>query len=222
MKRAVQRIGPLVPALATVGASIAVSSLLLGTGPRTLGPHPVVPPFPREVGRVVASLSPPAQPPSRGRAPVVHSPGRHSLSAPARGSAPTAPSLHRSSRQVGRVGASAAPPPSPPSPPPAPPVTPQPSSEPGTQAPTQDEKRSKDGNRPGWGHGDPNHDHTGPPGKGSKRQEDKATTVGAGAPPAKGSKRQQDKATTVGAGVPAAVGDQHDPHQNGEKKSPGH
>ncbi|HYY63778.1 MAG TPA: hypothetical protein VE688_04140 [Gaiellaceae bacterium] len=24
------------------------------------------------------------------------------------------------------------------------------------------------GSRPGWGHGDPNHDHTGPPGKGPK------------------------------------------------------
>ena len=202
MKRVVERIGPLVPALATVGASICASSLLLAPGPQTLEPHPVVPSFTREAGRVVASLPPPAQPPSRVRAPVARSPGRRSLSAAARVSAASTPNLHRSSSQVGRPAASATPPPSPPSPPPSPPVTPQPTPEPVTQAPTQNEKPPKDGSRPGWGHGDPNHDHTGPPSKGSKRQEDKPTTVGTGAL--------------------APVGDQHGPHQNGDKKSPGH
>jgi hypothetical protein len=209
MKRVVERIGPLVPALATVGASICASSLLLAPGPQTLEPHAVVPSFTREAGRVVASLPPPAQPPSRVRAPVARSPGRRSLSAAARVSAASTPNLHRSSSQVGRPAASAtpppsppSPPPSPPSPPPSPPVTPQPTPEPVTQAPTQNEKPPKDGSRPGWGHGDPNHDHTGPPSKGSKRQEDKPTTVGTGAL--------------------APVGDQHGPHQNGDKKSPGH
>jgi hypothetical protein len=202
MQRVVERIGPLVTALATVGASIGVSSILLANGPQTLAPHPVVPSFTNEVGRVVASLSPPTQLPSRARAPVAHPPHRRSPSAPARASAPPTPILHRSSRQVSRPEASEPPPPSRPSTPLAPPVTPQPIAEPGTQALMQSKKRPKDGNRPGWGHGDPNHDHTGPPGKGSKRQEDKPATVGVGAP--------------------VAQDDQHGPHQNGEKKSPGH
>jgi hypothetical protein len=206
MKRAVERIGPLVPALATVGASICASSLLLAPGPQTLEPHPVVPSFTSEAGRVVASLPPPAQPPSRVRPRGPSSPDRRSRSAPAQALATSTPNLHRSSRQGGRLEASAPPPlpppPSPPSPPPSPPVTPQPNPEPVTQPPTQNEKRSKDGSRPGWGHGDPNHDHTGPPGKGSKRQENKATTIEAEAP--------------------APMGDQHGPHQNGDKKSPGH
>jgi hypothetical protein len=202
MKRVVERIGPLLPALATV-ASICVSSLLLATGPQTLGPQPVVPPFTREVGRVVASVSPPApQLPSRRPASVARSPGRSSRSAPPRRPVTSTPSFDRSSRQAGRVEGSASPQPSRPRPPPPPPATPQPTYEPATQVPALHEKRPKDGTRPGWGHGDPNHDHTGPPGKGSKRQEDNATTVGAGAP--------------------AAVRVQDDPSQNGERKSPGH
>jgi hypothetical protein len=59
------------------------------------------------------------------------------------------------------------PPPSPPSPPssPAPPpVTPPPPSVPTVQ--TDPDKAFK----PGWGHGDPNHEHTGPPGKGRKSE----------------------------------------------------
>ena len=203
MQRAVERIGPLVTALATVGASIGVSSVLLAKGPQTLAPHPVVPSFTNEVGRVVASLSPPAAHlPAPARAPVARPPGRRSPSAPARASAPPTPILHHSSRQVRRPDAFEPPPPSRPSPPPATPATPQPTSEPVTQARTESGKRPKDGNKAGWGHGDPNHHHTGPPGKGSKRQEDEATTVGAGAQ--------------------VAAGDEHGPHQNGEKKSPGH
>ena len=66
MKRMVARIGPVVPAFATVAASVCASSLLFATGPRALEPPPVVPPLTREVGRVVASLSPPSQTFSRG------------------------------------------------------------------------------------------------------------------------------------------------------------
>src|SRR6266566_6361084 len=67
MKGVVERIGPLVPAFATVGASICVSSLLLSTGPQALGPPLVVPPLTREVGRIAASLLLPAQRLSPGR-----------------------------------------------------------------------------------------------------------------------------------------------------------
>ena len=52
------------------------------------------------------------------------------------------------------------PPPSPPSPPAPPLVTPPPPSVATDQ--TDPDKAFK----PGWGHGDPNHEHTGPPGKG--------------------------------------------------------
>ena len=55
------------------------------------------------------------------------------------------------------------PPPTPP-PPPAPPSPPQLPSAPVVQT-TADK-----GSRPGWGRGDPNHTHTGPPGKGSKSE----------------------------------------------------
>ena len=214
MKRAFERIGPLVPALATVGASICVSSLLLAPGPQTpLGPHPVVPSFTTKVGHVVAALSPPAQPRSRRRGLVAPSPVSRSLSATAPRSATSTANLHPSLSQVGRLEAPPASPSppapsSPPSPPAAPPVTPQPAPEPVTQAPTQNEKRPKDGSRPGWGHGDPNHDHTGPPGQASKGQKNNQTTVAPAAP--------------VAPVPPAAPGDQHAPHQNGEKKSPGH
>jgi hypothetical protein len=46
----VARIGPLLPAFATVGASLCASSLLLTTGPQALGPPPVVPPLTTKVG----------------------------------------------------------------------------------------------------------------------------------------------------------------------------
>jgi len=203
MKRTVERIGSFVPAFATVGASVCVSSLLLATRPQALGPPPVVPPLTREVGRVVASLSPPAQVLSRGRGPAVRRADRRSLSAPARGLAMSTPTSHRSSTQVSRVGAPSAPLPSPPSPaPPAPPVTPPPASVPVVQAPTDKGKRSTDGTKPGWGYGDPNHDHSGPPGRASKGQE--------------------NQATTAHAGPQVAAGDQHGSSQNGEKKSPPH
>jgi hypothetical protein len=56
------------------------------------------------------------------------------------------------------------PPPSPPSPPAPPLVTPPPPSVATVQ--TDPDKAFK----PGWGHGDPNHEHTGPPGKGRKSE----------------------------------------------------
>ena len=65
------------------------------------------------------------------------------------------------------------------------------------QATTDKGKPPKDGSKPGWGNGDPNHDHTGPPGKESKNQ-----------------------ATSPGLPEPAAAAsDQHGSDQNGEKKS---
>ena len=197
MKRTVERIGPLVPALATVGASVCVSSLFLTAVPHTLGPLPVAPPVTRQVERAVVSLSPPAQLLSRGRSRVARPTDRRSLSAPARRSAMSTPSSQRVSRQVSRVGPSA--PQLPPqNPPPAQPVTLAPPSVPVGQASADKAKRPKDSNKPGWGHGDPNHDHTGPPGKGSKGQE--------------------NQAPTAGAGLPVAAGDQHGSSQKGAKK----
>jgi hypothetical protein len=196
MKRTVERISPLVPALATVGASVCVSSLLLTTGPQALVPQPVVPPVTREVGRVVASLSPPAQLLSRGRRPATRSAGRRI--APLRESAAPTPKLHRSARQVRRVEVPASPPASLPSPPPTP-VTLQSTSGPGAQPPAAKGKRPKHGNKPGWGHGDRNHDHTGPPGKGSEGR--------------------LSRAKPAGAEVPEGADHQHGPNEDGAKKS---
>jgi hypothetical protein len=199
MKQMVARIGPLLPAFATVGASVCASSLLLTTGPQALGPPPVAPPLTTKVGRVVASFSPPAQPLSRSRGPAARPANRRSLSAPARRSATSTPTSRGSSRPVSPVGASNAPPPSPSPAPPAPPVTRPPASVPIPKVSADKEKRPKDGNKPGWGHGDPNHDHTGPPGKRSTGQE--------------------NQATTTPAAPPVPEGDQHGSGQHGGKKS---
>jgi hypothetical protein len=216
MKRAVAGIGPLVPALVTVGASVCASSILLATGPKALGPPPVVPPLTKEMGRIVASLSPPAQLLSRGRGPTARLGDRRSLSAPSRASATSTPTSHRRSRQVTPVGASPAPlpsapsphpappgtppvtpPPSPPAPPvtpppspPAPPLTPPPSppsppspppAPPVTPAPVTVARATTD-DKPGWGHGDPNHNHTGPPGRESKGPKNQPTSPPGGQP----------------------------------------
>jgi hypothetical protein len=195
MKQMVARIGPLLPAFATVGASVCASSLLLTTGPQALGPPPVVPPLTTKVGRVVASFSPPARPLSHSRGPATR-PDRRSLSAPA----PRSATSRGSSTPVSPVGASKAPPPSPPSPAsPAPPATPPPASVPIPKVSTDKQKRPEDANKPGWGHGDPNHDHAGPPGKGSKGQ--------------------KNQATTTPAAPPVPEGDKHGSGQNGGKKS---
>jgi len=199
MKQMVAGIGPLLPAFATVGASVCASSLLLTTGPQALGPPPVVPPLTTKVGRVVASFPPPAQPLSR-RGPAARPADRRSLSTPAPRSATSPPTSRGSSRPVSPVGVSKAPPPSPPSEAsPAAPAMPPPASVPIPKVSTHKEKRSKDENKPGWGHGDPNHDHTGPRGKGSTGQENQATTTPAAAP------------------VPE--GDQHGSGTDGGKKS---
>jgi hypothetical protein len=60
------------------------------------------------------------------------------------------------------------PPSSPPSPPAPPPVTPPPPAVSTVQT---------GGSRPGWGHGDPNHEHTGPPGKGRKSEAPPSSSV---------------------------------------------
>jgi hypothetical protein len=221
MKLMVERIGPLVPAVATVGASVCATSLLLATGPQAVESPPVVPPLTREVGRVVASLSPPAQLLSRGRGPTARRVERRSLSAPPHGLASSPPTSYRSSGQASRpVRASSPPAPSPPSPLPAPPVTPAPAPVTVVQGTTYKQKRPKDASKPGWGHGDPNHDHTGPPGKGSKGQQNQPTSPGAG-PPGQESKGQQNQPTSPGAGPPATPGGQHGSPQNGDKKSAG-
>jgi hypothetical protein len=200
MMQMVARIGPLLPAFATVGASVCTSSLLLTTGPQALGPPPVVPPLTTKVGRVVASFSRPAQPLSRNRGPTGRAADRRSLSPPAPRSATSTPTSRRSSSPVSPVGASKATQPSPPSPAStAPPATPPPASAPIPKVSTDKEKRSKDGNKPGWGHGDPNHDHTGPPGKGSTGQE--------------------NQATTTPSAPPLPEGDQHGSGKDGGKKS---
>jgi len=196
MKWIVERIGPLVPAFATVGASICVSSLLPSTGPQALGPPLVVPPLTRVVGRIAASLSLPAQRLSPGRSEAARPAEHRSLSAPPRRLASS--TSYRSSGEVPPVGALPAPPPAPPVTPPAPAVTPPPAPVPVVRAST-DKRKPKDTSKPGWGHGDPNHDHTGPPSKGSKGQKDEATF-----PP---------------TGPWLATGDQHGSAQQGEKKS---
>jgi hypothetical protein len=234
MKRTVERIGPLVPAFATAGASVCVSSLLLATGPQTLGPQTVVPPLTSEAGRIVAALSPPGQISAGGRNPIARPADRRSLSSPTHGPAPPAPASHRPSTQANPVGASSPPPRSPASPPPAPPATGPTPSAPAVQASTGKAK-------PGWGYGDPNHDHTGPPGKKANGKKNQAASTGAGpptavdaqhgsvqnggkkstGPPPKRTNDRKGQATPTAAGPPAAAGAEHGSVQNGEKKSTG-
>jgi hypothetical protein len=200
MKLTVERIGPLVPAFATVGASVCASTLFLTTLPHTLGPSsPVVPPLSREVERVVVSLSPPTQLLARGRSRVTRPAERRSLPTPTRRSATSRPSSHSVSTQVRPIGAPAPLPPALKTPP-APPVALPPPSAPPEQASAGKRKPPKDTNKPGWGRGDPNHDHTGPPGKGAKAQE--------------------NQPATPGSVPPVAAGNQHGSSQNGEKKPP--
>jgi hypothetical protein len=232
MKRTVERFGPLVPAIATAGASVCVSSLLLATGPQTLGPQTVAPPLTSEAGRVVASLSPPASISSVGRGPVAPPADRRSLSSPARGPAPSA--SHRPSTQVKPIGASSPPPQSHPSAPTAPPVAGPTVSAPAVQA-------STDTAKPGWGYGDPNHDHTGPPGKGANGRKSQTASAATDpprradgqndggqhgqkkstGPPGNGAGDRKDQTTSAPAQPPAAAADEHGSVQSGEKKSTG-
>jgi hypothetical protein len=199
--RVVERIGPLVPALATVGASVCVSSLLLTTVPHALGPPPGVPPLKNEARPASVSLSPLTQPVSHSR--VARSADHGSPARPARAPTTLTPSSRRVPTPVSQ-GASRPPPPAPPSPPspPTPPAAPSvtpPAAVTVTAASTGKPKRPKDTTRPGWGHGDPNHDHTGPPGKPAKDQKDQTT------PPQ--------------AAPPATPGTEHGSPQGVEKKS---
>jgi hypothetical protein len=234
MKWTVERFGPLVPAIATAGASVCVSSLLLATGPQTLGPQSVVPPLTSEAGRVVASLSPPASTSSVGKSRVAPPTNRRSLSSPARAPAPSAPPSHRPSTQVSPIGASPPPPQLHPSPPPTLPATGPTASSPAVQASTGKGK-------PGWGYGDPNHDHTGPPGKGANRQKSQVASAATDPPtradgqndsvqhgekrstgsPGKAAGDRKDQTTSAPAQSPAAAPDEHGSVQNGEKKSTG-
>jgi len=200
MTRMVGRIVPLVPAGATVAASVCASSLLFTAGPQPLGPPPVAAPITAPVGRVVASALPLEKPRSRVRAPAAGRAGLPSRAGAHPSETPAAPSSQGPSKQVSPIGASSTPPPPPPSPPPPPPPPP-PSSPPVAQPSMAKSKHPKDVTRPGRGHGDTNHDHTGPPGKGSKSQKNESTS----APPEPG----------VAAGSPHGNG------QSGEKKSPG-
>jgi len=182
--RVVERIGPLVPAIATVGASVCVTSLLLTTVPHALGPPPRVPPLKSAARPASVSVSPLTHLVSHSR--VARSPEHRSSAGPARASNKLTPPSRPVSTQVSQ-GASP-PPPAPPSPPslPTPPAAPSvtpPASVTVAPATPDKPKRPKDTTRPGWGHGDPNHDHTGPPGKASKGQKDQTTPPQA-APPA--------------------------------------
>jgi hypothetical protein len=237
MKRAMQRIGPLFPAVATAGASVCVSSLLLSTGPQTLGPPPVVPPLTSNGGRIVASLSPPARKLPAGRGLVTRSADRRGHSLQARGPAMSTPSVHGQSRPDAKGGAASPTPQSPPSPSPAPPVDPAPPVTAPT-APAPILRASAVNTRPGWGHGDRNHVHTGPPSKASKEPKKQAAPSAAGAQapdntqdasaqnndkkppetPGKGSNDRKDQGAPAG---PAAAADEHGPPPNREKKSAG-
>ena len=234
MKQAVERIGPFVPAFATVGASVCASFLLLPTGPLTFGPRSVGPPLTRESGRIVASLSPPAQVLPGGRGPLAPPRDRRRLASPAHGSATSAPASQHPRKQVSRVGTPAAPPHPTPSTPPAPPVTPP--------APPVTIRTASEPVKPGWGHGDRNHVHTGPPGRRASGRKNQPTPAPAGPPaatvvqqsavqngekkstgsPGKGSSGLKNQPKPAPPQPPvAAATPQHGPVQNGEKKSTG-
>lgn len=242
MTRAIQRIGPLFPAVATAGASVCVSSLLLATGPQTLGPSPVVPPLTSQAGRIVASLSPPAHKSSVGRGRVEQSTERRNLSQPASASSTPRPARPRSSAPEDKGEASPPRPGSPSSPPPTP-TPPVRLPEPTVTPPARVVQPATVNTKPGWGHGDANHVHTGPPGRASTGRKSRAASTGAStgagtatapdtkrgfaqdgakkptSPPGKGSNDRKDQATSTGAVPPPAAPDERGSASNGEKKS---
>jgi hypothetical protein len=241
MTRVIQRIGPLFPAVATAGASVCVSSLLLATGPQTLGPPPVVPPLTSEAGRIVASLSPPAHKLSAGLSRVARSADGRSLSSQARRPAASTPAARHPSQPGGESGPSSPTPPSPPSPPSAPTVTPP---APTPAPPAKVIKASTANAKPGWGHGDPNHVHTGPRGQASKGPKSQVPDTGTAAPkpkpakthpgsaqddtkkstsppPGKASNDRKDQGTPTGAVPPPAAPDERGSAPGKEKKSTG-
>lgn len=184
MKRTIERIVPLAPAVAAVGVSLCASSLLFTAPPQPVGPRPVSTPVTGQVGRVVASSVPIARPTSRRPVPTVRAAAPRTLAARARrAETPAAAPSQQPVRHDSPVGPSSTPPPPPsiPSPPPPPASPAPPASAP--QASTSQATPAKGGSRPGWGRGDPNHDHTGPPGQRSKNKAGQDNPAPAPQPP---------------------------------------
>ena len=168
MKRTVERIVPLLPAAAAVVTSVCASSLLFTAPPQPVVPGPVTAPDSGHVGRVLAAPVPAVERPATPHA-VAAGPDRpEALAAHARRAAGPAPPSHQPAKPVTPV------PPSPTATAPsvAPPAPPAPARA-VAQAPTNQAKPAQTATRPGWGHGDPNHTHAGPPGKGPKPKEEK-------------------------------------------------
>jgi hypothetical protein len=208
MKRTVERIVPLLPAAAAVGASVCVSSLLFTTPPQPIAPQPVPTPVSGNVGRVLAAPFPVVARPARRRVAAAPAGDPKALVAGTRAIARAAPPSQRSPKPE----APAAPPAPAPAPPAiapvaAPPPAPAPTQA-VAQAPANPVKPAKSGTRPGWGHGDPNHEHTGPPGKGPKSKDSPPSPPPAPAPAA--------------APPPATQAGGHGNDHGGGKKSPGH
>ena len=215
--RVVARIGPLAPAFATVGASVCVSSLLLTTVPHALGPSPGAPPLKGETRPAIVAVSPLKRLGPHGQSRVAR-PADHPIpTGPARAPTTSTPSSPSVPTQVSPIGASSPtptpPPPVPPSATPASPAASPPVSVTVAAPPNDKPKLPKDTSKPGWGHGDPNHDHTGPPGKGSKDQKNQPTPR-APAPPA-------TQPTPPVPAPPATPGTEHGSPQSGKKKSEG-
>jgi len=215
--RVVERIGPLAPAFATVGASVCVSSLLLTTVPHALGPSQGVPPLKGETGPASVTVSPLKRLVPHGQSRVARAADHPIPAGPSRASTTPTPSSPSVPTQVSPIGTpshtTTPPPPALPGPTPAPPAASPPVSVTVAAPPTDKRKPAKDTSKPGWGHGDPNHDHTGPPGKGSKNQKNQQTPP-AQAPPA-------TQPTPPAPAPPATPGTEHGSPQSGKKKSGG-
>jgi hypothetical protein len=215
--RVVERIGPLAPAFATVGASVCVSSLLLTTVPHALGPSPGVPPLKGETRPASVTVSPLKRLVPHGQSRVARAAGHPIPAGPSRASTTSTPSSPSVPTQISPIGTpsptTTPPPPALPSPTPAPPAASPPVSVTVATPPTDKRKPAKDTSKPGWGHGDPNHDHTGPPGKGSKDQKSQPTPP-VPAPPA-------SQPPPPVAAPPATPGAEHGSPQSGKKKSEG-
>src|ERR671936_397363 len=91
MKRTIEQIVPLAPAVAAVGVSLCASSLLFPAPPQPVGPRPVSTPVTGQVGRVVASSVPIARPTSRRPVPTVRTAAPRTLAARARRAETPAP-----------------------------------------------------------------------------------------------------------------------------------
>jgi hypothetical protein len=216
MKRTVERVVPLLPAVAAVGVSVCASSLVFTNPPPPVGAGPLVTPAVRHVGRVLAQpvlLTPPSP---RRPAAASRPSGVRGLTARARQALATKPSPEARLP----VNASPSPPPpapTPTSPPPAPPAVaspPPPAPAPTVQTSTVQAATPQAGSKPGWGRGDRNHDHAGPPGQASKGKDGKSAPAPPPPPPSPPPSSPQPPPP-----VPAA--DTHGNDRKGDKKSPG-